>query len=186
MDFHCRQPEHACLGEPGRMGRRTVRRSRILWGKKRSRHPRIDDHAARVPLGHQPPHPLRLPAQTQLVAQPDRNLFRNHSNESACAAATSPRWPTSSPNSDSSSPTTTRPWPTPSTGHTPESPSKRDAAPISSRPTAALRCDANTNQQALPPHESSFPSCGTSLPPRMSQTSSRGYVLPPMAMGSSA
>src|SRR6266850_6588925 len=25
MGFHCRQPEYACLGEPGRMGRRTVR-----------------------------------------------------------------------------------------------------------------------------------------------------------------
>ena len=46
-------------------------------GKKRSRRPRIDDDAARVPLGHQPPHPLRLPAQTQLVAQPDRNHFRH-------------------------------------------------------------------------------------------------------------
>src|ERR1035437_9160375 len=50
---------------------------RILWEKKRARHPRIDDDAARVPLGYQPPHPLRLPAQTQLMAQPDRNLLRH-------------------------------------------------------------------------------------------------------------
>ena len=89
-------------------------------------------------------------------------FFSESSNESACAAATSPRWPISCPNSGSSSPTTTRPWPTPSTGPTPESPSKRDAAPISFHPTAALRCDATTNRQALPPHESSFPSFGTS------------------------
>jgi transposase len=38
-------------------------------GKKRSRHPAIDDDASRVPLGHHPPDPLRLPAQTQFVAQ---------------------------------------------------------------------------------------------------------------------
>ena len=68
--------------------------------------------------------------------------------------------PDLSPNSDSSSPTTTRPWPTPSTGPTPESLSRRDAAPISSRPTTALGCDASTNQEALPPHESSYLSCG--------------------------
>src|SRR3954471_7263649 len=47
------------------------------WAKKRSRYPRIDDHAARVSFGHKPPHPLRLPAQTQLMAQPDRDLFRH-------------------------------------------------------------------------------------------------------------
>src|SRR5258708_2827224 len=50
----------------------------ILWGKKRSRHPAIDDNASRVPLEHHPPDPLRLPAQTQFVAQPNRNLFRHH------------------------------------------------------------------------------------------------------------
>src|SRR3954447_566939 len=48
-----------------------------LWGKKRSRHPRIDDDAARVPRGQEPPHPLRLLAQTQFVAEPDRDLFRH-------------------------------------------------------------------------------------------------------------
>src|SRR5579862_9473510 len=47
------------------------------WEKKRTWHPGIDDHSARVPLGPQPPHPFRLPAETQFVAQSDRNLFRN-------------------------------------------------------------------------------------------------------------
>src|SRR4249919_2955597 len=28
MDFHRRQPEHTCLGKPGQLGRRTVRRPR--------------------------------------------------------------------------------------------------------------------------------------------------------------
>src|SRR5665647_1669074 len=51
--------------------------SRILWEKKRSRHPRIDDDASRVPLGHQPPHPLCLSAETQFVAQSNRNLLGN-------------------------------------------------------------------------------------------------------------
>src|ERR1700678_4094879 len=51
--------------------------STILWEKKRSRHSRIHDDAARVPLGRQPPDPFRLPAKTQLVAQPDRNLLRH-------------------------------------------------------------------------------------------------------------
>src|ERR1700682_559344 len=46
------------------------------WEKKRARRPGIDDHSARVPLGHPPPHPFHLPAETQFVAQPDRNLFR--------------------------------------------------------------------------------------------------------------
>src|SRR5271166_558523 len=49
----------------------------ILWGKKRSRRSPIHDDATRVSLGHQPPDPLRLPAQTQLVAQPDRDLLRH-------------------------------------------------------------------------------------------------------------
>src|SRR4051794_30905610 len=56
-------------------------RSRIPWGKKRSRHPAIDDDAARVPLGHQPPDPLRLLAQARLVAQSDRDLLRHHPPE---------------------------------------------------------------------------------------------------------
>src|SRR5271170_4910736 len=54
--------------------------SRILWEKKRLRHPAIDEDATRVPLGHQPPDSLRLPPQTQFMAQPDRDLFR-HSPE---------------------------------------------------------------------------------------------------------
>src|SRR5271157_2544595 len=49
----------------------------ILWEKNRSRYSRIHDDAARVPLGPQPPNPLHLPAQTQLVAQPDRDLLRH-------------------------------------------------------------------------------------------------------------
>src|SRR3954464_15050822 len=54
---------------------------RVLWGKKRPRHPAIDDDASRVPLGHHPPDPLRLPAQAQFVAQSDRDLLRHHPPE---------------------------------------------------------------------------------------------------------
>jgi homeodomain-containing protein/DDE superfamily endonuclease len=46
-------------------------------GKKRPRHPEVHDHSPRVPRGHVSPHPLRLPAETQLLAEPDRNLLRH-------------------------------------------------------------------------------------------------------------
>src|SRR5258707_4775543 len=51
------------------------------WGKKRARHPEIDDHPARVPIRTPPPHPFRLRAETQFVAQPDRNLFRHRATQ---------------------------------------------------------------------------------------------------------
>jgi hypothetical protein len=37
-------------------------------GKKLQRHPEIDGHAKGVPGGYQPPDPLRLPSEAQLVA----------------------------------------------------------------------------------------------------------------------
>ena len=53
--------------------------SSVELGKKRGPwHPRIDGHAQGVPLGHHPSDPLRLFAETQLVAQPDRDHLRDH------------------------------------------------------------------------------------------------------------
>jgi transposase len=40
-------------------------------GKKRQRHPRIDGHTQGVPVGRRPPNPLRLPAETQFMAEPN-------------------------------------------------------------------------------------------------------------------
>ena len=48
-----------------------------VLGKKRPRDPEVDDHPPRIPRGHVPPHSLRPPAETQLLAEPDRNLLRH-------------------------------------------------------------------------------------------------------------
>jgi hypothetical protein len=43
-------------------------------------------------------------------------------------------------------------------------PTKRAAAPISSRPIGVLSCKAHTNHQASPSDETLFPNCGTRWP----------------------
>jgi len=51
-------------------------------GKKRQRHPEIDGDPQGVPVGSPPPNPLRLPAEAQFVAQPDRDRLWDHPPES--------------------------------------------------------------------------------------------------------
>lgn len=47
-------------------------------GKKRQpRHPAIPSDAACVPRGPHPSHPIRIPAQAHVVAEPDRNRVRD-------------------------------------------------------------------------------------------------------------
>jgi len=48
------------------------------------------------------------------------------------------------------------------TGPIPANLCKKTAGLTSSRATAASKCENNTNHQALPPDETSFPSCGPS------------------------
>ena len=50
----------------------------MRWEKKYQRHPRIDGHTQGIPVGYQPPNPLRLLTEAQFVAQPDRDRVRDH------------------------------------------------------------------------------------------------------------
>ncbi len=53
--------------------------SSVELGKKRGPwHPGIDGHAEGVPLGYRPSDPLRVFAETQFVAEPDRDHLRDH------------------------------------------------------------------------------------------------------------
>ena len=55
----------------------------MRWEKKRQRHPEINGDTQRVPVGYQAPNPLRLSAETQFVAQPDRNRIWDYPPETS-------------------------------------------------------------------------------------------------------
>lgn len=56
---------------------------RPLGKKRQSRCAAEPGHASRVPVRPETPDPIRVPAEAQLVAQPDRNRVRDHHAKSA-------------------------------------------------------------------------------------------------------
>ena len=83
MDLRGRLPQHAHVGKPGEVRRRTLRPARRAGKKNDSGILKSMATRQGIPGGYRPPDPLRLPPEAQFVAQPDRDRLRDHPPEAA-------------------------------------------------------------------------------------------------------
>src|SRR5206468_3592292 len=67
------QPEHPLLGHPGGTGGAAVWHRGRPGQERNARRAEVDEEPARVPVGAEQSHPVRVHAQAQFVAQSNRN-----------------------------------------------------------------------------------------------------------------